>query len=119
MSYRRADVGGYAGRLKDALEVRLGAAKVFQDVTTIGAGRDFVAEIDRALAEADAVLAVIGPGWLRASAPDGRLRLLQPEDFVRTEIVRGLASGLPVVPVLVGGAPPCRWPTISRPTLPD
>ena len=104
VSYRRADVGGYAGRLNDALTTRLGADKVFQDVSAIGAGQDFASEIDRALAEADAVLAVIGPGWLQASSPAGERRLLQPDDFVRTEIVRGLASGLPVVPVLVGGA---------------
>jgi len=104
VSYRRVDVGGYAGRLNDALAARLGGDMVFLDVAAIGAGRDFVQEIDRALAEADAVLAVIGPGWLHASSADGERRLLQPDDFVRTELVRGLASGLPVVPVLVGGA---------------
>ena len=104
VSYRRVDVGGFAGRLNDALAARLGGDMVFLDVAAIGAGRDFVQEIDRALAEADAVLAVIGPGWLHASSADGERRLLQPDDFVRTELVRGLASGLPVVPVLVGGA---------------
>jgi TIR domain len=104
VSYRRADVGGYAGRLNDALAARLGADMVFQDVAAIGAGRDFIQEIDHALAEADAVVAVIGPGWLQASSADGERRLVQPDDFVRTELVRGLASGLPVVPVLVGGA---------------
>ena len=39
LSYRRADVGGYAGRLGDALVRHLGAKSVFQDVIAIGDGR--------------------------------------------------------------------------------
>jgi hypothetical protein len=67
LSYRRGDVGGYAGRLTDALIQHLGAKSVFQDVTAIVPGRDYTAAIDRALDNSDAVLAVIGPGWLTAS----------------------------------------------------
>lgn len=104
LSYRRRDVGGYAGRLSDALVQRLGASSVFQDVTAIAPGRDFTVEIDRALDECDAVLAVIGPGWLTASSPDGTLRLLESDDYVRQELVRALTRDLPVIPVLVGGA---------------
>jgi TIR domain len=104
VSYRRGDVGGYAGRLSDALVARLGHENVFQDVSAIGAGRDFTVEIDTALASSDAVLAVIGPGWLSAATPDGRLRLFQPDDFVRRELVQALGTTIPVVPVLVGGA---------------
>jgi hypothetical protein len=62
LSYRRNDVGGYAGRLSDALRERLGARSVFQDVTAIERGEAFTAAIDRALDECDAVLAIIGPG---------------------------------------------------------
>ena len=104
LSYRRDDVGGHAGRLSDALVDRLGRDQVFYDVTTIGAGRDFTMAIDQALASSDATLAVIGPGWLRAATADGSPRLFEPDDFVRRELARALASGLPVVPVLVGGA---------------
>jgi hypothetical protein len=63
LSYRRGDVGGYAGRLTDALRRRLGAKSVFQDVTAIARGQDYTAAIDRALDDSDAVLAVIGPGY--------------------------------------------------------
>jgi hypothetical protein len=104
VSYRRSDVGGHAGRLSDALVDRLGPENVFHDVTAIAAGRDFTIEIDRALASSDAVLAVIGPGWLRATTADGRARLSQPDDFVRRELIQALGSTIPVVPVLVGGA---------------
>jgi hypothetical protein len=104
VSYRRGDVGGHAGRLNDALVDRLGRDKVFHDVSAIAAGRDFTVEIDAALASSDAVLAVIGPGWLGAATPDGRPRLFQPDDFVHRELVAALGTDAPVVPVLVGGA---------------
>lgn len=110
LSYRRNDVGGYAGRLTDALRQRLGAKSVFQDVTAIALGEAFTAAIDRALDESDAVLAVIGPGWLTASTPEGRPRLLEPDDSVRLELARALQREVRVVPVLVGGA---RLPTAA------
>lgn len=104
LSYRRSDVGGHAGRLSDALSHRLGARNVFHDVTDIGPGRDFTHAIDQALDASDAVLAVIGPGWLGATDPHGELRLRQPDDYVRRELARALERGATVVPVLVGGA---------------
>ena len=103
VSYRRGDAGGYAGRLADALGQRLGARSVFQDVTAIGPGRDFTQAIDGALDDCDAVLVVIGPGWLTASTAEGRRRLEEPGDYVRLEVARALARDHTVVPVLVGG----------------
>jgi hypothetical protein len=102
LSYRRDDAGGHAGRLADALRNRLGPGGVFQDVSAIAPGEDFTVAIDRALDESDAVLAVIGRGWLEAEAPDGGRRLQQPGDYVRLELSRALERGVPVVPVLVG-----------------
>jgi len=104
LSYRRNDVGGYAGRLTDALLQRLGAKGVFQDVIAIAPGQDFTVELDRALDDSDAVLAVIGPGWLTAATPQGAPRLLEADDYVRLELARALNRNVRVVPVLVGGA---------------
>lgn len=104
LSYRRSDVGGYAGRLSDTLRERLGAKSVFQDVTAIALGEAFTAAIDRALDESDAVVAVIGPGWITASTPEGGPRLLDRDDYVRLELARALQREVRVVPVLVGGA---------------
>jgi hypothetical protein len=104
LSYRRSDVGGYAGRLLDALVQRLGATHVFQDVSTIAPGQDFSAAIGRALDSSDAVLAVIGPGWLAPSAGQARSRLFEPDDYVRLEIGAALNRDVRVVPVLVGRA---------------
>ena len=105
VSYRRGDVGGYAGRLTDALIQRLGAKGVFQDVTAIAPGQNFSVAIDHALEDCDAVLAVIGPGWLTASTPEGIPRLQEDTDYVRMEISKALERGVAVVPILVGGAP--------------
>ncbi|WP_288011220.1 penicillin acylase family protein, partial [Diaphorobacter sp.] len=103
ISYRRDDSAGFAGRLADALEQRLGAGAVFRDVDDIQPGADFEAVIARGLDQVRAMLVVIGPGWLDA-AVDGQRRLDRPDDFVRREVEQALASGKPVVPVLVGGA---------------
>jgi hypothetical protein len=104
LSYRRSDSGGYTGRLSDDLLEQLGADNVFQDVTDIPAGRDFTVAINQALTKCDAAVAVIGPGWLSASTPDGKLRLFEPDDLVRQELATVLQRDLPVAPVLVGGA---------------
>jgi hypothetical protein len=104
LSYRRADVGGYVGRLHDDLVSHLGSKNVFQDVAAIPVGQDFTQVIDRQLDDCEAVLAVIGPGWLTASSDADTSRLLEAGDYVRLELDRALRRGIPVVPVLVGGA---------------
>lgn len=104
LSYRRADVAGHAGRLTDALVQRLGAKSVFHDVTAIAPGQDYTAAIDRALDGCDALLAVIGPGWLTTSTAQGDRRLFEADDYVRLELSRALSRQVRVVPVLVGGA---------------
>jgi hypothetical protein len=53
---------------------------VFQDISAIALGEAFTTAIDRALDACDALLAVIGPGWLTASTSDARPRMFQPDD---------------------------------------
>ena len=72
--HRRADASAWAGRLGDDLMTRFGRDAVFQDVVAIVAGESFPAAIEAALAQADVVLAVIGPRWLNdGSAEVSRL----------------------------------------------
>jgi hypothetical protein len=105
ISYRREDAAGYAGRLRESLERRLGAARVFRDVDTLRPGQDFVQAIDSRLAECRVMLAVIGREWVDARDHTGARRLDEPYDFVRLEIAAGLARPeVLVVPVLVEGA---------------
>jgi TIR domain len=114
LSYRRRDAGAYAGRLADVLLQRLGPRSVFQDVTAISPGQDFTVAIDRALAESDVALVLIGPDWLKAATPQGTRRLLEVDDYVRLELARALQRDIRVIPVLVGGA---RLPAAAE--LPD
>jgi len=41
ISYRREDSAGYAGRMHEELEGRLGPDQVFRDADTLRAGQDF------------------------------------------------------------------------------
>src|SRR5262245_54500109 len=115
ISYRREDAAGYAGRLRESLERRLGAARVFRDVDTIQPGQDFVKAIEARLADCKVMLVIIGREWLDARNAAGARRLDDPFDFVRLEVAAGLARvDVLVVPVLVEEAP---MPTAAQ--LPD
>lgn len=103
LSYRRDDSAGFAGRLADALEAEFGPVSVFRDVDDIRPGDDFVQAIESHLRAVSAVLVMIGPNWLDASSA-GKRRLDDAGDFVRQEIQAGLASGKPLIPLLVGNA---------------
>ncbi len=104
LSYRRDDSAGFAGRLTDALEAEFGAGSVFRDVDDIRPGQDFVVAIESQLRAVSAVLVMIGPHWLDAASSNGMRRLGTRDDFVSLEVEAGLASGKPVIPLLVGGA---------------
>ena len=96
INYRRADSGGYAGRLRDNLVAQFGQDRVFMDVGILG-GEDWVAAIERALGASGAMLAIIGPNWSSS-------RLEDPGDRLRQELEAAMALGVEIIPVLVGGA---------------
>jgi uncharacterized membrane protein YidH (DUF202 family) len=81
-----------------------GPDQVFMDVGTLEPGTNFVKQIESAVGSADALLVVIGRGWLDARNADGERRLDDPEDFVRLEVALALVGEAVVIPVLVGGA---------------
>ncbi len=74
------------------------------DVDTLEPGVDFVERITSAVGAADALLVVVGRGWLNAKNLDGEKRLDDPKDFVRVEVSTALHGDPVVIPVLVGGA---------------
>jgi TIR domain len=74
------------------------------DVAAIAVGTDFVDQVERAISTSDVSLVLIGPDWLGATDSEGRRRLDDPDDHVRSEVRSALASPHPVVPVLVGEA---------------
>lgn len=108
IDYRREDTAGHAGRLYDRLSHEFGMDQVFRDVDTIEPGVDFVNAIQAAMRRSDAYICLIGPRWLGSTDVDGRRRIDNADDFVRLTLASALASGIPVIPVLVDGA---RMPT--------
>jgi hypothetical protein len=105
ISYRRDDAAGEAGRLADHMNRRFGRGQVFLDIDTIDPGTDFVKVLQSSLRETAAVLVVIGQRWVAAADSAGARRLENAKDFVRLEVEESLGRDIPVVPVLVQGAP--------------
>ena len=105
LSYRREDTEGQAGRLYDDLVSVFGPDSVFMDVAAIQPGRDFRKSIDQSLNSCGVFLCLIGKSWLTAKDISGQRRLDDPADFVRIETGAALKRDIPVIPVLVQGAP--------------
>lgn len=97
ISYRRGD-GGWAGRIKDHLQLRFGNSLVWQDVDDIKPGQNFPQAIDKAIKTSNVILIVIGPYWQNL----GLKRLQNTKDVLRQEIQHALKSKATVIPVLVG-----------------
>lgn len=105
VSYRRADAQGWAGRLGADLAAAFGDVARFFDLASIAPGADFLQAIEASLAEANAVLVLIGPRWLDLRDERGQRRLDDPNDVVAAEVALALTRPVPVIPVLLGGAP--------------
>jgi hypothetical protein len=104
ISYRRGDTNAWAGRLSDSLKTLLGRINVFRDIEDIPPGVEFDTYIADKVGSCDALIALIGPGWLSAKDEAGQRRLDDPKDFLRLEIATALKRRIPVVPVLVADA---------------
>jgi hypothetical protein len=100
LSYRRQDAPYVAAALKDRLETHFGAESVFIDVDNMPIGVDFRRHIESAVGQCDAMLVLIGGGWLTVAKEGVKNRLFEPRDYVRMEIEAALGREIPVVPVL-------------------
>src|SRR5579862_5731509 len=104
ISYRRDDAPSDAGRIGDRLIQRFGADQVFFDVDAIPPGEDFVTVLENKLGICDALLVVVGRGWLNSQDAQGNRRIEKPRDFVRMEIALALQRDILTLPVLVNNA---------------
>lgn len=103
ISYRREDSAGYVQAIYAQLARHIPKDRIFMDVDAIKPGVDFPRVLQRAIAECDLMIAVIGKRWVGIEGQTGR-RIDDPKDFVRLEVSTALARGIPVIPVLVEGA---------------
>jgi len=67
ISYRRTDAS-IAGRIHDRLAARYGKDSVFIDVNDVPIGAPFPAYLEKIMSEAQVLLALVGPNWLRSGA---------------------------------------------------
>jgi formylglycine-generating enzyme required for sulfatase activity len=105
ISYRRDDARWQAREIYRALKQVLPSDHVFMDIDSIPIGVDFVEFLEGWVEQCDIMLALIGAGWAEGiDRKTGRRRLENPDDFVRIEVRKGLARGIPVVPILLDGA---------------
>ena len=106
ISYRRDDAKWQAREIYRSLVQVLPRDHVFMDIDSIPPGANFRKILNDWVVQCEVLLALIGPGWMDATDPKtGQRRLDNPRDFVRIEIGEALAREIPVVPVLIDGAP--------------
>ncbi len=103
INYRREDSLPYVGRMRDHLEKVYQPNKIFLDITNIEGGENYTSIIEKTIKECECCIVVIGPSWLKAEK-HGKLRLNDPKDLVRREIILALKYGIKIVPILVGKA---------------
>ncbi|MCH7665550.1 MAG: toll/interleukin-1 receptor domain-containing protein [Acidobacteria bacterium] len=114
ISYRREDTRGDAGRLYEQLAHTFGKKRIFMDIDSIPAGKDFRDVLEGTISRTSVLLVLIGDRWAAATDSWGRRRLDNDEDIVRLEIATAIRQGTQLIPVLVGSA---KMP--SKKELPD
>ncbi|MBL8437259.1 MAG: 4a-hydroxytetrahydrobiopterin dehydratase [Zoogloeaceae bacterium] len=121
ISYRRSDAQHAAFALAERLGRVFGEDEVFLDRTRIETGAPWPQRLEESVGAARVVLALIGPGWLRADDEWGRRRIDQKADWVRAELATALTGNKAVLPLLLGKAdmPPKEALPPSLAALPD
>src|SRR5438105_433296 len=105
INYRRGESLKNAQHLATLLTKPFGAKHIFLDVRGIDGGANWANTLEQQVAASDAMVALIEKGWADLRDDQGHRRLDNPDDFVRVEIAQALLRGIPVLPVLVDGAP--------------
>ena len=104
INYRRGESLKDAQHLATLIEKHFPHRKVFLDVHGIDGGEHWLHTLERQVAQSDAMLTLIGDGWLDQKDEDGSRRIDKSDDFVRFEISQALQRDIPILPVLIDGA---------------
>ena len=105
ISYRRMDTRLYAHVIHAELLNFFKDDQIIFDIATLRFGQDFSERIIEAVQSSDVVLVLIGKEWLKTREDNSnRLRIDDPNDWVRTEIRIALQHNKLVIPILVDGA---------------
>ena len=99
ISYRRGDTRDVAQRIFERISKQFGTS-VFCDVDGIKLGDNFREALQRAVAECDVMVVVIGLHWFGTNA-DGTRRIDDPNDWVYREVKTALERNIAVIPVYI------------------
>ncbi|WP_268872281.1 TIR domain-containing protein [Kutzneria albida] len=100
VNYRTGDEEWAATLIARELIEHFGKQNVFFASKSIELGHDFANEIITKLPRCKVLVAVIGSGWLTTER--GGRTIADPQDWVHRELAMAFASGLHVIPVLIG-----------------
>lgn len=100
----RDDAAGWSVALDEELSRHFGRDNVFRASRSVRPSEDFHERILASVCGCAVLVALINPGWF-ARDGFGKRRIDTPTDWVRREIAAALAVGVPVVPILLDGAP--------------
>jgi hypothetical protein len=99
INYRRDEARWNASRLAECLRRYFPRQQVFLD-RLIPPGENFRRRLDVELESCAALLALIGPQWLKLTTPTGERRIDADDDILRHEIAFALRRDILVIPVL-------------------
>ena len=105
INYRRGENLRDAQHLATLLARRFGDKRIFLDVRGIDGGEQWLPALGKQVAASDIMVALIGKTWIDLKDDEGNRRLNNANDFVRFEIAQALQRNIPVLPVLLDGAP--------------
>src|SRR5262245_16226132 len=109
ISYRRDDSQHATFAIADRLSWAFGTEEVFFDRGSIRAGDEWPDSLERGLQAAKVLVVIIGDTWLKTADKWGRRRIDDRADWVRREMLAGLAAkearGTAIVPVLLEDTP--------------
>ncbi len=118
ISYRQEDTKAEVTHLSDRLINRYGKEKIFVDFNNIPPGERWPDAIKKNLNYCRVLLAIIGPKWgevrFSGGKKSGKMRLQDPEDWVRQEICTAIKEGddkmrVIVVPIDDAVLPETEW----------
>jgi hypothetical protein len=110
LNYRTADEPYGVAMLERALSEKFGSSAVFYASKSIELGALWESAMFNAVADSDALLAIMGRNWLNAKDEAGVRLIDKEDDFVRREILTAVDANTQVIPVLLD---------IPRPTEQD
>ena len=105
ISYRRQDTSGIVGRLRDRLVATYSKEHIFMDTESINLGDNFIDRVERAAGNCKIMLVIIGKNWDGFINHSQKSRFRDPKDVVRREVEFALARKIPLIPILIDGAP--------------